>query len=77
MQGARTARSRSPSFVPEPVPEPVPDPAILPVLQHLVLVDEPRHNSGLELLLRIVGMQVQMVRRTRESGTGSGTGSGT
>ena len=47
--------------------------AILHVLQRLVLVDEPRYNSGRELLLRIVAMLVQMVRRTGESGTGSGT----
>jgi len=47
--------------------------AILHVLQRLVLVDEPRYNSGRELLLRIVAMLVHMVRRTGESGTGSGT----
>ena len=51
--------------------------AILHVLQRLVLVDEPRYNSGRELLLRIVAMLVQMVRRTGESGTGTGSGSGT
>ena len=48
--------------------------AILHVLQRLVLVDETRYNSGRELLLRIVSMLVQMVRRTGESGTGTGSG---
>ena len=50
--------------------------AILHVCKELGLIDESRHGTGRELLLRIVPMLVQMVRRTGESESGSGSGSG-
>ena len=50
--------------------------AILHVCQRLRLVEGARYQAARELLLRIVAMLVQMVRRTGEPGTGSGTGSG-
>jgi hypothetical protein len=39
----------------------------------LQLVERARYQAGRELLLRLVAMLVQMVRRIAESGTGSGT----
>jgi four helix bundle protein len=51
--------------------------AILHVCERLALVDLDRYQAGRELLLRLVAMLVQMVRRIAGSGTGSGSGSGT
>ena len=51
--------------------------AVLHVVQRLGLVDAARYQAGRELLLRVVAMLVQVVRKLGESGTGSGTGSGT
>jgi four helix bundle protein len=55
--------------------------AILHVCQRLKLVDESRHTAARGLLLRIVSMLVQMVRRLGKAGTaslpGTVTGTGT
>jgi four helix bundle protein len=48
--------------------------AIIHVCRRLGLVEDSRYVAGRELLLRVVAMLVQMVRRLGESGTGSGTG---
>jgi four helix bundle protein len=48
--------------------------AILHVCERLALVDPDRYQAGRELLLRLVAMLVQMVRRIAGSGTGSGSG---
>jgi hypothetical protein len=40
----------------------------------LQLVERARYQAGRELLLRIVAMLVQMVRRIAESGSGTGSG---
>ena len=48
--------------------------AILHVCARLALLDDPTHQAGRELLLRIVSMLIQRVRRLDESGTGTGTG---
>ena len=50
--------------------------AVLHVCNRLALVEDARYQAGRELLLRIVAMLVQMVRRIAESGSGSGSGSG-
>jgi hypothetical protein len=47
--------------------------AIMHVCDRLQLVERARYQAGRELLLRVVAMLVQMVRRIAESGTGSGT----
>ena len=44
--------------------------------QRLGIIEAPRYQAGRELLLRIVAMLVQMVRRTERTGTGTGSGSG-
>jgi hypothetical protein len=44
------------------------------VCDRLQLVERARNQAGRELLLRIVAMLVQMVRRTVESGSGTGSG---
>jgi four helix bundle protein len=55
--------------------------AILHVCERLKLVDESRYVAGRELLLRIVSMLVQMVRRLGKAGAaslpGTVTGTGT
>ena len=51
--------------------------AILDVCSKLELAEKDAVNTGRELLLRIVAMLTQIVRRREEAGTGSGTGSGT
>ena len=50
--------------------------AILDVSRRLALLEEPRFQTGRDLLLRIVAMLTKMARRTSDSGTGTGTGSG-
>jgi four helix bundle protein len=51
--------------------------AILHVCQRLGLVEEARCKAGRDLLVRVVAMLIQMVRRTGDPGTGAGTGAGT
>ena len=51
--------------------------AILDVCSKLELAEKDAVNTGRELLLRIVAMLTQIVRRREEAGSGSGTGSGT
>ena len=47
--------------------------ATLHVCQRLGLIEAARHQAGRELLLRIVAMLVQMVRRAADPGSGSGS----
>jgi four helix bundle protein len=49
---------------------------VLDVFRVLKLVEDARLLAGRELLLRIVGMHVRLVRNLHESGTGRGTGTG-
>ena len=49
---------------------------VLDVFRVLKLVEDARLLAGRELLLRIVGMHVRLVRNLHESGRGRGTGTG-
>jgi hypothetical protein len=51
--------------------------AIVDVCRHVHLIEDSRYTAARELLIRSVSMLVQLVRRLGDSGTHTGTGTGT